>query len=189
MNDPVTLLWVDVETTSLDPANGHLLEIAIVPTELDPAFTPLGDSFSLVFICPPVKLVDVHPDVLEMHARNGLWRESAKGRPPEKAWNAMRDSMRRWDLANKPVMLAGRSVHFDRSWLDAFAPEHAWHYAQVSHRLFDLTPVKQFAELVGIPFSEPESTHRALEDVLADIQLARELVNDARQHMQAAKRA
>lgn len=172
------LCWLDVETTGLDPARNHLLEIAIVATELSPELTAIGEPAHGIFRYPEaLRLDSIHPDVLAMHASNGLWRESQDADLDYFVWNKVLGTIESWDLAGEEAMLAGRSVHFDRGWLEKQAPQYIIDALNLTHRHFDLTSIKRFAELCGwSDLFEIESPHRALPDVLDDINLARDLV-------------
>lgn len=178
------LLWLDVETTGLSHEEDDLLEVAAVATLFDAELTELG-AFHSVVAMPMVSITAIHPDVLEMHAKNGLWRDCAKGQPLTNVSNMFGDFLRRWELLYGPtVYLAGRSVHFDRAWLPvlgAAADRSRWiDHLALSHRHFDLTAIKAFAGLAGITVDAPEDAHRALADVEADIALARRLIRITR---------
>lgn len=173
------LLWLDVETTGLDPATDHLLEIAIQPTALDRDLTPLEDPFVRVLGIPPsLRLRDVDPAVLEMHSQNGLWRDCRQSAlTPEGLARHIAAIATRWNLGTYgTVALAGRSVHFDRAWLSSILSEHELAALHLSHRHFDLTSIKTFATVAGVEFKVSEDAHRADLDVQEDIRLARRLL-------------
>lgn len=177
------LYWLDVETTGLDPQYNTLLEIAIVATKFNDRFDEIGEPVSTVFRYPVNLSFDqVHPDVLTMHAANGLWKESkaaAFSAGNLAAWDEILERIKSWGLEDEEGMLAGRSVHFDLQWLKAYAPDSVVDALNLSHRLFDLTAIKRFTELCGVPENvDYESDHRALGDVQDDIKLARTLVWD-----------
>ncbi len=167
------LLWVDVETTGLDPQADHLLEVAAVLTTFDSDFTQIGLPFERVAALPDIPFAAINQTVLEMHVTSGLWEACRTSRATPQI---LRDELERWlrvtrnnaDIAyDTPMHPAGRSVHFDLDWI----PDLGFH-----HRRFDLTPVKAYANLCGFSFGVPEDAHRALADVEADIELARRLV-------------
>lgn len=173
------LLWLDVETTGLDPERDQLLEVAARATHLDPELTTIGEAFQVTFKTLVVE--GVAEEVLAMHRESGLW-EAVK-------WSQLdlREGKRRFNAALKgwglldgaTVYLAGRSVHFDRAWLPRL--NSYWtSQLKLSHRHFDLTSIKAFATIAGIEFSVPEDAHRALADIDADIALARELIQAVR---------
>ena len=173
------LLWLDVETTGLDPFTDHLLEIAIQPTALDRELTPLEEPFARTLGIPPsLRLRDIAPDVLEMHSRNGLWRDCRQsGLTPEGLARHIEGIATKWNLDSyATVALAGRSVHFDRAWLTSVLGEREIAALHLSHRHFDLTSIKTFATVAGVEFKVSEDAHRAELDVQEDIRLARRML-------------
>ena len=90
---PEALLWVDTETTGLDPEHDQLLEIAIRCT--DPhAETTLGACHRI--IRPHhLDLTAMSPTVFTMHTDNGLLHEIINADPrdngPEAARNAIEE--------------------------------------------------------------------------------------------------
>src|SRR5699024_5257954 len=85
---PDVIAWIDVETTGLDPAREHLLEISLILTDTE--LNPVADPAS-VLIDPTVE--DVPPDckagsdlartasacTRDMHASIGLFAEQDAG--------------------------------------------------------------------------------------------------------------
>lgn len=175
------LIWLDVETTGFDPEGDHLLEIAAVATGMDSNLTAFGEAFSMR-IHPPAELrmLSVSIDVLEMHATSGLWRDVRDSAYTEEhAWRAFMSWAARLSLGSAETRsLAGRSVHFDRAWLEASMPASDLKILRLSHRHFDLTAIKAFAAITGMRMDVPEDAHRALDDVWADIALARMLISE-----------
>ncbi len=166
------LLWLDLETTGLDPEKHHsLLEIAIVATDED--LNEEGAHVAQAKCYTPPENWDAA--AWDMHAQNGL--SQLVIHPDSKlpcvadvlveAWHAV------VDFGWKGRPMAGSSVQFDRMWLRYLArinnnPDlgELFHY-----RNFDMSTVRM---LHGIT-KRDQRPHRALEDLRADIAEVREL--------------
>jgi oligoribonuclease len=170
----MSLIFVDLETTGLDPAKGEILEIAAA--EVDAALNPIR-GFSVVIRPEPKLLEQLHIDaaVVKMHAENGLWDACMKqGFPTAQALGMFEfwlGQHLREELRELPHTLAGDSVHFDRAWLLHHAPTVA---AKFSHRLLDVSAFRVARELLGLPGCEiAVGGHRAESDVMASIAKAK----------------
>lgn len=163
------LVWVDVETTGLDPAKIHLLELGMVVTQ-GPRLE-IVDAYSWVIQAPPDAFEGAHEKVITMHSNNGLMAE-CYGKDAFPLAFAQRDALG-WlakHRAEKSAM-CGSSVHFDRSVLKVHMAEleSKFHY-----RNLDASSLKIMAELNGAKLPERSSeTHRALADCFASIELAK----------------
>lgn len=171
------LVWVDVETTGLKTTD-RLLEIAAIVTSMDARFTEWGEPFQRVIALGDIKVQDVDPFVLEMHAKNGLWEAAKNSRLTRDA--ALRE-LYKWfaklteqdELNGGTFYWAGRSLHFDLRWVTESGLDGVQNF---SHRRYDLTSIKAFLSVAGIEVAVPEENHRALDDVRGDIVVARQTV-------------
>jgi len=152
------LLWVDIETTGLDPHRHKMLEIALVETDED------GE---IVFEFPHVIHVEdvldyITEDVVsDMHESSGLIDEcSIKGINTKEYVEGFLYGM---NLHNKGIRMAGTGVHFDRAWLKVHMPRLE---SLFSCRSFDMSTLRAF---LGWP-KHDERPHRALADLRQDIQ-------------------
>ena len=165
------LVWLDLETTGLDPEKGVILEIGVIVTDL--ALNELGRKS---WVLPHVRkdtLTMMDDYVLKMHLKSGLlkevWKDNSLNDPG-------RDGARRiiyGDVANwirntcqhtrvKLCYLSGSSVGtFDMAWLRKHAPAIS---DTVSYRVGDVSTFKVF--FPGL-LTQPEEgpAHRAIADL------------------------
>lgn len=177
------LLWVDTETTGLDPENGFLLEVGmsvtnehleVMDTFVTPVALPEGWTFSRG------SMINMHEKVRKMHEKSGLLRLVEKhGVPLEKAEASCVRWMENVEATN--LTIAGSNPGFDRKWLEAHMPEVAelFHY-----RSFDMNTLYYFFDIVDEVKDgrDNDRAHRALDDINMDISVAQQIVSmlDAR---------
>lgn len=159
-------VWLDVETTTLDPVTGHLLEVAVLATESDaPNYTEVA-SQSWV-IRPPTGWADSLDDyVLEMHTRSGLLADVVtNGRPLAEVEAELVKFLGYFgNPAPGREPIAGFSAHFDLGWLVVHLPKVRRYF---SHRTFDASTLRQFARDLGrgdVVSTTDTAAHRALAD-------------------------
>jgi oligoribonuclease len=175
-------IWCDLETSGFDPRTGksYIFELALVATTADAAYTEL--AFQSWVIARDLDLERwrdlLDPKVFEMHSRNGLLHELPFGVPQA---IAEEQAVKFCQYFGNPIIgrdpIAGSSVHFDRSWLTSHMPTLM---CQFSHRCFDASTLTQFARDLGCELPKGEPAHRALADVRASIQLARDVARAVR---------
>lgn len=185
-------LWIDLETTGLDPKHGAILEFAAIATGSDLVAVDImggvlcfdigdfdrmgsgegeygrfyqGDSFA------------IDGFVYDMHRKNGLWDDARRGLLNVEAMDEVLSTMidvHTWS-ERKPI-LAGSSVHFDRAWLREYCPRME---SKLHYRHFDVTTLKMAVRdaiaksTFGVE-GEAESRHRAASDLEHSLQVARD---------------
>lgn len=177
------LLWLDLETTGLDPDLDGIIEVA---WQVQMDYPPSGEMHSrLVWPRPPaVERWRENQFVSNMHEASGLtgdwlaaFREAlASGdtnvlAPAEVvAAEILRDIEHLADGGGEnpwPIRIAGSGVsHFDMAFLRRHMP--ALH-ARLDWRPMDVGQLEEWADVAGIPpFEAPEGlakTHRAADDI------------------------
>ncbi len=187
-------IWLDLETTGLNPDRDIILEFAagiaddgpggsftaieIVQSVIDPksyapwrvpGHTPTGFEF-VEEIDGLIALEAMDPYVRNMHTKNGLLAELER---PELCCTIEEadDALSALLLDGKPS-LAGNSVHFDLAFIKKHMPRFA---ARLSHRVFDVSTLLRAERTYGDShalINVPASSHRAREDVLASLATA-----------------
>lgn len=184
----MSYLFLDLETTGLDPAENKILEIAWATT--DHRFNTVG---------VPKKFVVEQDDwqgtwtqlkmsqfVTDMHTKNGLIDDMSdddlkKHTLDEIYESLVKDVMYVRDMQLDSLHLAGLSVHFDKAFLDANDFKGLWggedRSALIHHRILDLSSFKLLMDSSGLDMSSIEAPndnpHRAFYDVCESVGLAR----------------
>jgi oligoribonuclease len=177
------LLWVDTETTGLDPKKGALLEVALVVTDenlkgentlhmpIAHKLQTLTDSFHITDF------------VMEMHEKSGLFRLCEQhGVPLEDAQKKCVEWIK--EVGAEKMVIAGSNPAFDRMWLEVHMPEVA---ALFHYRSFDMNTLYYFFDIVD-EIKDGDKVlrrHRALDDVNLDISVAQQILSmlDARHYV------
>ena len=185
------LVWVDIETTGLDPAKDDIIEVALAITEKAPHFE-LIQSVSIPI--HPIQRKfrcdyrDQWPDVVpDFHLGNtGLLQlANDEGMPIGQATNWLRGwvaAVASYDFAVGPM--CGASVGFDRSFLSHRMI--SMHDTLWSYRNFDVSTLRELMsqlhgpELVTSLLGENMAMHRAESDVRESIDHARRLTQLSR---------
>ena len=188
--NPDVIAWIDVETTGLDPAREHLLEISLILT--DNELNPVADPVS-VLIDPSVE--EVHPDynvgsdiartvddfIRDMHTSNGLFADldAGLGVAPDEADGLVADAINAAAGEGGKPLLAGNSITLDRNFLEAQAPRT---YAALHYRSIDVTSIENdldrdgFAEPIAAwHAARPKKSHRGADDIRDSIDQLRAL--------------
>ena len=160
------LIWLDLETTGLNPETDAILEVAAFEATLERPFDvrPLYECV-LGF---PASYPPLHPIVQKMHTKNGLFAACAESVVSVKS--AEVDLLHRIPRDEDLAVLAGSCIHFDHSFIRAKMPELN---ARLSHRHYDVSAVSLFARSLGMPKLPKTEAHRAAADILASIGQAR----------------
>ncbi len=165
-NNAMRLVWLDIETTGLNPERDVILEIAAVVTDRN-----LDEFAHMELLVVHDTMPECDAFVRDMHTKNGLFAELAEAAarcPQAYCQSTVEDLIFRLIVEFCPnksrTYLAGRSIHFDRGFLEIHMPRLL---TVVSHRMLDtrsLHIAREIADATPQPGSDA-AAHRAMPDV------------------------
>jgi len=182
------MLYLDFETTGLNPHVHKLLEVGaiLVGPDLKPLF-----QFTALVQYTSVELENIdnlmEPVVKKMHTRNGLLEALAEYQQPTMPFQDIDEKLaehlhEHGINKNHPVLLAGSSPGaFDAAWADVWLKETCDCLFRRGHRVYDLSTLRTHYEL------QSTDNHRALADCQRDLELARRLYVDREQILTAVR--
>lgn len=191
------LVWIDIETTGLDPSKDVILEVGAVVTDFH------GNALSDVRTWPVGRGDDRYYDATNlgkadhivgpMHDESGLWNDwgswlkNGTLNDPKALQYDIVDWLIANDLEPNENRMCGASVHFDRSMLKVHMPhlEGWFHY-----RNLDFSTIRDLCQKLNprifseMPHHEPDITrlddmpHRSYHDLKDTILMYRYLVEE-----------
>lgn len=176
------LIWIDLETTGLNPVEDCILELALIITD-EKLNTLTEDSWVLGFGTHSHVYNGMNPYVRSMHTTNGLFAdcEASKLVTHDVSRKVLEKINRH--CPDDSFLLAGSSVHFDRKFLDV----HMEHLGKrFSHHHLDVSVFHRAAELwhPGAVMERPTiPAHRALPDIRHSIAVARHYKDQIFEHV------
>lgn len=166
----MNLPWIDIETTGLDAEEDAILEIGVVIT--NEKLEKIAFKDWVIKPSRPQAITEISPYVMEMHQKSGLWLESLSS---ERELEGIELEVAGFILKHcERAPACGSSVHFDRRFLKAQAPEidQAFHYRNI-----DVSTLKNLCAIycpeANETAPEPRGHHRAMDDLYDSIELLR----------------
>lgn len=168
------ILFLDLETTGLDPDRDQILEVGGIL--VDPDLQELG---RLHYLIDPPRTTHML-ETIGMHRSSGLIKAMyEEGTGPiytaeESILEYLAGEMR---ITTRSLEIAGFSIQFDRSFLRVHMPRlHGW----LSHRMIDVSTLRALQRRwVGQPRKQNQA-HRAIadcEEAIAELRTYRHLFN------------
>jgi oligoribonuclease len=160
MTKHAKLLWVDLEMTGLDPQKNKIIEVAAIATDWN--FKEYA-TFESVIHQPPTVLEHMDAWCKTQHGASGLTeRVKASKMTEAEAEKLLIGLIDAHFNGDKPVILAGNSIHMDRRFIIEAWPKLD---KKLHYRMLDVSAWKVvFEGKYRKKFAKPEN-HRALEDI------------------------
>ncbi|KAJ2629072.1 hypothetical protein H4R22_003537 [Coemansia sp. RSA 1290] len=169
MDTTAPLVWIDCEMTGLDPLHDTIIEIACVVTDGNLNVLEQGEN---IVIHQPAAVMDAMGEWCRHHHReSGLTQSVLESKTTmADAEAAVLALVKRHCRDPRTAVLAGNSVHADRTFLSRYMPELT---AFLHYRIVDVSSIKELARrwnpqvLAQVP--PKQEKHRALDDILESI--------------------
>lgn len=153
--------------TGLDPKNDRILEVAVIATDWD--FQEIASYSAVKKVGPKLMKERMVGSFWEAFpaVRDQLQAQNADGKNGRIVENQLLDFINRHFDSDKPVLLAGNSIHQDRKFIDN---EWGRLSERLHYRMLDVSAWKVvFEAKYKKKFAKPEA-HRALEDIRGSIE-------------------
>jgi len=169
------IVWIDIETTGLDPFGDEILEVGFMTTTEN--LTVVHYQSWLTY--PPFGMPVLDDFITNMHTKSGLLEElkELQGSGFEPGRDDTQNNMLEYlSMVAEPgtLPMAGSSVHFDREFMKHQFPKvHDWFH----YRNLDISSISNAAKIwkpeiaAGAPAGR--GFHRAIPDLEDTLELAK----------------
>lgn len=157
------IIWLDLETTGLNPDTDSVLEVAVIVTEDN---LTIRHEYEAVIQRTQAELDKMNEWCRSTHTASGLITDifSEKSVPFETVSDTLLEIAQEYSPRSDRAVLAGSSIHFDKS----FTRTNFYRFDQsLSYRLLDVSSFKEgLRRAKGITYSAPLGPkHRAMADI------------------------
>ncbi|KAL4071282.1 ribonuclease H-like domain-containing protein [Scleroderma yunnanense] len=164
------IVWIDCEMSGLNPRKDRLLEIAVLITNGNMQLVDEGLEF--VIKTDNSVLDNMDEWCRTHHGQSGL-TQACLSSPYSKNYvsKAVLEYIKKWIPEQRTAVLAGNSVHVDKSFLGEEMPEVIdW----LHYRIIDVSTIKELCRrwypTLEVPKMLSGGSHRALDDIKGSIQ-------------------
>jgi oligoribonuclease len=167
MTKKAKLLWMDLEMTGLSPVDDRILEVAVIATDWN--FNEIATYEAVKKVGPSLMKQRMVGEFWEKfpEVREALTLQNTSGKNGRTVENELLAFIEDHFDTEKPVLLAGNSIHQDRKFIENEWPRlnNRLHY-----RMLDVSAWKVvFEGKYKKKFAKPEA-HRAMEDIRGSIE-------------------
>ena len=161
------IVWIDLEMTGLDPKEDRILEVAAIATDWD--FKEIARYEAVKKVGPSLMKQRMVGEFWENYSdvRDSLMAQNKNGKNGRTVENELLAFINEHFASDKPVLLAGNSIHQDRKFI-----ENEWPRLneKLHYRMLDVSAWKVvFEGKYKKKFAKPEA-HRAMEDIQGSIE-------------------
>lgn len=177
-NKPDMLLWLDTETTAVDPSDGQLLEVGMILTDMrGEKLTGIDhEGWRWVIRWDSIRLAPATSYAIsELHAKNHLIDDvfGGNGVPASRVAEEMFNVIN--GLADSYTLHpAGTNVDFDIRWVRSLGLQ----LANLHYRCMDLTALRFLMQQVSLgAWAKPDTDHRVMTCLNRDIQEYKQILD------------
>lgn len=167
MTKKAKLLWMDLEMTGLDARQDRILEVAVIAT--DWTFKEVAVLEAVVRVDDDLISERMVGDFWDKYSevRQALIDQNQTGKDVLVVESDLLEFIEQHFDTEKPVLLAGNSIHQDRKFIDNEWPKLS---QKLHYRMLDVSAWKVvFEGKYRKKFAKPEN-HRALDDIRGSIE-------------------
>jgi len=161
------IVWLDLETTGLDPVNDLILEIGIIITDWD---LNEKERKNWIISQPKDKLEKMNDYVKNLHNQNGLIKlVESIGKDSKIVEKDVCDLLNKYNNNNPnlKLIMAGNSIDFDKNFIKKYFKDiyNLFSYRIIDASSFILLFERWIPKFSKLSFTIGNSDHRSLDDL------------------------